>query len=186
MWEAMVPGSGDVGIWVNLAPSELTNDRLVEELAIAMRGTGVDPRRITLEITESSMSLDEQGAVRALRRLRELGVRVSIDDFGTGYSSLSRLAELPIDMLKIPKTFIDQLAVDDDANVVDAILRLAGSLDLVTVAEGIEQVAQAERVRQLGCGLGQGYLFSKPVRAGDVVGLLRAQQPARRAAIVAA
>jgi len=186
MWEAMVPDAGDIGIWVNLAPSELTNDRLVEELAIAMRGTGLDPRRITLEITESSMSLDEQGAVRALRRLRELGVRVSIDDFGTGYSSLSRLAELPIDMLKIPKTFIDQLTEDDDTNVVDAILRLADSLDLVTVAEGIEHVAQAERVRELGCGLGQGYLFSRPLRAGDVVDLLRARQPARPAAIVAA
>jgi len=187
MWEELVPEAADIGIWVNLAPSELTNGRLVEELAIAMRGTGLDPRRITLEITESSMSRDERGAVRALTRLRELGVRVSIDDFGTGYSSLSRLAELPIDMLKIPKTFIDQLANDDDnANVVDAILRLAGSLDLVTVAEGIEHVAQAERVRELGCGLGQGYLFSRPVRAGDVVDLLRARQPARSKAVAAA
>jgi EAL domain-containing protein (putative c-di-GMP-specific phosphodiesterase class I) len=131
------------------------------------------------------MSRDEQAAVRALTRLRELGVQVSIDDFGTGYSSLSRLAELPIDMLKIPKTFIDQLA-HDDTNVVDAILRLAGSLDLITVAEGIEQVAQAERVRELGCELGQGYLFSRPVRAGDVVGLLRAQQQRALPAVVAA
>ena len=131
------------------------------------------------------MSRDEQGAVRALTRLRELGVRVSIDDFGTGYSSLSRLAELPIDMLKIPKTFIDQLA-NDDTNVVDAILRLAGSLDLITVAEGIEHVAQAERVRELGCGLGQGYLFSRPIRAGDVVELLRARRPARPAVVAAA
>jgi EAL domain-containing protein (putative c-di-GMP-specific phosphodiesterase class I) len=187
MWEEMVPGAADVGIWVNLAPSELTNERLVEELAIALRGTGLDPCRITLEITESSMSRDEQRAVRALTRLRELGVRVSIDDFGTGYSSLSRLAELPIDMLKIPKTFVDQLA-HDDTNVVDAILRLAGSLDLVTVAEGIEQAAQAERLRELGCELGQGYLFSRPIRAGDVVELLRArqQQPASAAVGAAA
>src|SRR5262249_43279911 len=112
----------------------------------------------------------------------------SIDDFGTGYSSLSRLAELPIDMLKIPKTFIDQLD-HDDINVVDAILRLAGSLDLVTVAEGIEHVAQAARVRELGCGLGQGYLFSRPVRAADVIGLLRARQqpsPAERQPVVPA
>jgi diguanylate cyclase (GGDEF)-like protein len=185
MWERAVPGAEHIGIWVNLAPSELTNERLVEELAIAMRGTGLDPRRITLEITESSMSRNEQGAVRALKRLRELGVQISIDDFGTGYSSLSRLAELPIDMLKIPKTFIDQLA-HDDTNVVDAILRLAGSLDLVTVAEGIEHVAQAERVRELGCGLGQGYLFSRPIRASAVVELLRAQRPARPAVVAAA
>ena len=186
MWEETVPEAADIGIWVNLAPSELTNERLVEELALALRGTGLDPCRITLEITESSMSRDEQGAVRALRRLRELGVRVSIDDFGTGYSSLSRLAELPIDMLKIPKTFVDQL-VSDDTNVVDAILRLAGSLDLVTVAEGIEHAAQADRLRELGCGLGQGYLFSKPIRAGDVAELLlRARQPVRPAVIAAA
>jgi diguanylate cyclase (GGDEF)-like protein len=177
LWQELVPEAAHIGIWVNLAPSELTNDRLVEELAVAMRGTGLDPRRITLEITESSMSRDEHRAVKALKRLRELGVRVSIDDFGTGYSSLSRLAELPIDMLKIPKTFIDQLA-NDDANVVDAILRLAGSLDLVTVAEGIEHTAQAERVRELGCGLGQGYLFSRPIRAGEVLRLLRARHPA--------
>jgi EAL domain-containing protein (putative c-di-GMP-specific phosphodiesterase class I) len=105
-------------------------------------------------------------------------VRVSIDDFGTGYSSLSRLAELPIDDLKIPKTFIDQLA-DGGANVVDAILRLAGSLNLTTVAEGIEQVSQAERVRELGCALGQGYLFGRPIPAEDVGQLLAAEQPFR-------
>src|SRR4029079_18171168 len=133
-------------IWVNLAASELTNERLVEELAIAMTGTGLDPRRITLEITESTMSRDEQGAVRALRRLRELGVRVSIDDFGTGYSSLSRLAELPHAPLTIPKTFIDQLTEDDDTNVVDAILRLADSLDLVTVGERIAAIVHTRRV----------------------------------------
>jgi EAL domain-containing protein (putative c-di-GMP-specific phosphodiesterase class I) len=113
MWEETLPrpptsASGSI------SPQRAHERASRRELAIAMRGTGLDPRRITLEITESTMSRDEQGAVRALRRLRELGVRVSIDDFGTGYSSLSRLAELPIDMLKIPKTFIDQLANDDD------------------------------------------------------------------------
>ncbi len=174
-WQNVTPDARDVGIWVNLAPSELTNQSLVDELAAALRGTGLDPRRITLEITESSMSRDEQGGV-ALERLRELGVRVSIDDFGTGYSSLSRLAELPIDMIKIPKTFVDQLA-RNDANVVDAILRLAGSLGLTTVAEGIEQISQAQRVRELGCELGQGYLFGKPLPAEEVIDLLRAQRP---------
>jgi EAL domain-containing protein (putative c-di-GMP-specific phosphodiesterase class I) len=88
-------------------------------------------------------------------------------------------------MLKIPKTFIDQLA-NDDTNVVDAILRLADSLDLITVAEGIEHAAQAERVRELGCELGQGYLFSRPIRAADVVELLRARQPVRHAVVAAA
>jgi Amt family ammonium transporter len=175
-WPDSFPGAADIGIWVNLAPSELTHERLVEELALALGRTGLDARRLTLEVTESSMSRDERAAVTALRRLRELGVRVSIDDFGTGYSSLSRLAELPIDMLKIPKTFIDQLAGDENnTNVVDAILQLAGSLGLVTVAEGIEQGAQAQRVKELGCGLGQGYLFSEPVSEPEVFRLLRGQ-----------
>ena len=181
-WQDVIPDAADIGISVNLSPSELTNERLVEELALALTRTGVDARRVTVEITESSMSRDECGAVRALGRLRELGVRVSIDDFGTGYSSLSRLAELPIDILKIPKTFIDQLAGDEtDTNVVDAILRLAGSLGLTTVAEGIEQAAQARRVHELGCGLGQGYFFSQPLPATDVFRLLRAEQAARKA-----
>jgi predicted signal transduction protein with EAL and GGDEF domain len=178
-WENEPLGVSGIGIWVNLAPSELTNHSLLDELAAALRGTGLDPRRITLEITESSMSRDEQGGV-ALERLRDLGVRVSIDDFGTGYSSLSRLAELPIDMIKIPKTFVDQLAYND-ASVVDAILRLAGSLNLSTVAEGIEQAFQAERVRELGCELGQGHLFSKPLPPENVIQFLQAERAVRRA-----
>jgi Amt family ammonium transporter len=181
-WQEVLPDAANIGISVNLSPSELANERLVEELALALTRTGVDARRVTVEITESSMSRDECGAVSALRRLRGLGVRVSIDDFGTGYSSLSRLAELPIDILKIPKTFIDQLAGDEtDTNVVDAILRLAGSLGLTTIAEGIEQAAQARRVHELGCGLGQGYFFSQPLPATDVFRLLRAQQAVRKA-----
>jgi diguanylate cyclase (GGDEF)-like protein len=178
-WQDVHPDAADIGIWVNLAPSELTNERLVEDLALTLTRTGLDARRLTVEITESSMSHDEQRAIQAMSRLRELGVRLSIDDFGTGYSSLSRLAELPIEMLKIPKTFIDQLTANDkETNVVDAILRLAGSLGLITVAEGIEQIAQAQEVHQLGCGLGQGYLFSPPMSEADVFRLLHAQPTA--------
>jgi diguanylate cyclase (GGDEF)-like protein len=173
-WGDATRDAAEIGIWVNLSPSELTNERLVEEIALALTRTGLDARRLTLEITESSMSRDEQRAMKALGELRDLGVRLSIDDFGTGYSSLSRLAELPIEMLKIPKTFIDQLTGDDtDTNVVDAILRLAGSLGLITVAEGIEESGQARRVHELGCGLGQGYLFSQPIPEDEVFGLLR-------------
>src|SRR5262245_61551103 len=152
------------------------NERLTEDLALALTRTRLDPRRLTIEITESTMIRDEQRALDAMRRLREFGVRLCIDDFGTGYSSLSRLSELPIEMLKIPKQFVDQLAtVGDgkDANFVDAILRLAGSLGVVTVAEGIESPIQAGRVRELGCGLGQGNLFSRPLSEDDVFRLLR-------------
>src|SRR5262245_18337595 len=155
------------------------NERLTEDLALALTRTRLDPRRLTIEITESTMIRDEQRALDAMRRLREFGVRLCIDDFGTGYSSLSRLSELPIEMLKIPKTFVDQLVGENEnASFVDAILRLASSLGLVTVAEGIEHVGQARRVHQLGCVLGQGNLFSPPLPEEEVLRVLRASSVA--------
>ena len=173
-WQDTVPRASDIGICVNLSPSEFMNERLAEDLALALTRTRLDPRRLTIEITESTMIRDEQRALAAMRRLREFGVRLCIDDFGTGYSSLSRLSELPIEMLKIPKPFVDQLASEEeDASFVDAILRLAASLGVVTVAEGIELEAQARKVRELGCSLGQGNLFSRPIPEDDVFRMLR-------------
>jgi diguanylate cyclase (GGDEF)-like protein len=175
-WQDTVPRASDIGICVNLSPSEFMNERLAEDLALALTRTRLDPRRVTIEITETTMIRDEHRALAAMQRLCEFGVRLCIDDFGTGYSSLSRLSELPIEMLKIPKQFIDQLAADgdgDDASFVDAILRLAGSLGVVTVAEGIENPIQARRVRELGCGLGQGNVFSRPLSEDDIFRLLR-------------
>ena len=175
-WQDLVPRAADIGICVNLSPTEFMNERLAEDLALALTRTRLDARRLTIEITETTMIRDEQRALAAMRRLCEFGVRLCIDDFGTGYSSLSRLSELPIEMLKIPKQFVDQLATAgdaEDASFVDAILRLAGSLGVVTVAEGIENPIQARRVRDLGCGLGQGNLFSWPLSEDDVFRLLR-------------
>jgi EAL domain-containing protein (putative c-di-GMP-specific phosphodiesterase class I) len=115
-----------------------------------------------------------------MRRLRELGVSLSIDDFGTGYSSLSRLAEFPIESLKIPKPFVDKLVGEGaDEAFVDAILRLGDSLGLSTVAEGIEHRAQAERLRQMGCRFGQGYLFGRPAPAEELERLLYRDAKAR-------
>ena len=116
--------------------------------------------------------MGEDAAIERMRALRKLGVKVAIDDFGTGYSSLSRLGDFPLDMLKIPKPFVDKL-VDDaaDQSLVDAILRLAGSLGLETVAEGVERDAQAEILLALGCPLAQGFLYA-PALDGDFVGRL--------------
>jgi diguanylate cyclase (GGDEF)-like protein len=162
-----------LSIWLNLAAAELTNERLVDTLAEALKGYGVDPSRIVIEVTESGVIQGSDGALVAMRRLRELGVGLSIDDFGTGYSSLSRLAEFPIESLKIPKPFVDKLVGEDaDEAFVDAILRLGDSLGLTAVAEGIEQPAQAERLRQLGCRFGQGYLFGRPAPADEIERLL--------------
>jgi diguanylate cyclase (GGDEF)-like protein len=160
-------------IWLNVAAAELANERLVDTLAEALKGYNVDPSRLVIEVTESGVIQGSDGALVAMRRLRDLGVGLTIDDFGTGYSSLSRLAEFPIESLKIPKPFVDKLVGEDaDEAFVDAILRLSDSLGLAAVAEGIEHPAQAERLRQLGCRLGQGYLFGRPAPAKEIERLL--------------
>jgi diguanylate cyclase (GGDEF)-like protein len=169
-----------LSIWLNLAAAELANERLVDTLADALKGYAVDPSRLVIEVTESGVIQGSDGALVAMRRLRELGVGLTIDDFGTGYSSLSRLAEFPIESLKIPKPFVDRLVGEDpDEAFVDAILRLGESLGLSAVAEGIEHPAQAERLRQMGCRFGQGYLFGRPAPAEDVERLLYRESPAR-------
>jgi diguanylate cyclase (GGDEF)-like protein len=175
-------------IWLNVAAAELANERLVDTLGEALKGYGVGPSRLVIEVTESGVIQGSDGALVAMRRLRDLGVGLTIDDFGTGYSSLSRLAEFPIESLKIPKPFVDKLVgVDADEAFVDAILRLAESLGLAAVAEGIEHPAQAERLRQLGCGLGQGYLFGRPMPADEVERVLyRERSPGPQLALVPA
>ncbi|HEX4325030.1 MAG TPA: EAL domain-containing protein [Gaiellaceae bacterium] len=167
-------------IWLNLAAAELANERLVDTLAEALKGYGVEPSRLVIEVTESGVIQGSDGALVAMRRLRELGVGLSIDDFGTGYSSLSRLAEFPIESLKIPKPFVDRLVGEDaDEAFVDAILRLGDSLGLAAVAEGIEHRAQAQRLRQMGCRYGQGYFFGRPAPAEEVERVLYAELVAR-------
>jgi diguanylate cyclase (GGDEF)-like protein len=167
-----------LSIWLNVAPAELANERLVDTLAEALKGYGVDPSRLVIEVTESGVIQGSDAALVAMRRLRELGVSLTIDDFGTGYSSLSRLAEFPIESLKIPKPFVDKLVGEDaDEAFVDAILRLGESLGLAAVAEGIEHPGQADRLRQLGCRFGQGYLFGRPTPAAEVERLLYREPP---------
>jgi EAL domain-containing protein (putative c-di-GMP-specific phosphodiesterase class I) len=169
-----------LSIWLNLAPAELANERLVDTLAASLERFGVEPSRLVVEVTESGVIKGSDGALVAMRRLRELGVSLTIDDFGTGYSSLSRLAEFPIESLKIPKPFVDKLVGPaPDQAFVDAILRLGDSLGLAAVAEGIEHPAQAERLRQLGCRFGQGYLFGRPAPAQEAERLVRDQDSAR-------
>jgi predicted signal transduction protein with EAL and GGDEF domain len=174
-WQDAVPEGSNVGLWINLAPAEIIDEHLIENFELALARTHLDVHRLTVEITESSVIRDEHNALRAMRRLRDLGAQLSIDDFGTCYSSLSRLAEFPIEMLKIPKPFIDLLTSDQaQASFVDAILRLAGSLGLRAVGEGIEHLAQAQRLQELGCELGQGYYFSPPIAADEALRLVRA------------
>jgi EAL domain-containing protein (putative c-di-GMP-specific phosphodiesterase class I) len=127
-----------------------------------------------LEITESTLMDEVEIVATRLAELKLLGVRIAVDDFGTGFSSLSYLQRFPVDVLKIAKSFVDEIATEQrDARLVEAVIKIAASLDLLTVAEGIELEEQRGRLRELGCMLGQGYLFAKPMLPEAVPDLLR-------------
>jgi EAL domain-containing protein (putative c-di-GMP-specific phosphodiesterase class I) len=158
------PGCEHVSVMVNLTAAELENPLLVAEVASALAEHALPPEALSLEITESGAMLDPEATIERLHRLRRLGVRIALDDFGTGYSSLSHLARFPIDLVKIPKDFVDRVC-DDAAGrtFVDTILRLADALGLETVAEGIEQPSQASSLHDLKCRFGQGFHFARPL-----------------------
>jgi diguanylate cyclase (GGDEF)-like protein len=148
---------------VNLSVGELLHPALVDHVRSAVAAAGIDPSQLVVEITESQLLGDTVAAAERFRELRDLGLRVALDDFGTGYSSLSYLHSLPLDTLKVAKTFIDGLGRDDrEAGFVGMIVELARTLDLDVIAEGIETPEQLAAVRDLGATLGQGYLLGRP------------------------
>ena len=168
-WKLTFSGHERLAVCVNLSASEVLSAELHAEVASVLARSGLDAESLVLEITEGSAMADPAAALASLHDLRRLGVRLALDDFGTGYSSLSHLRDFPIDTLKIAKPFIDRLGHDDgDTTFTDAILRLAGALQLDVVAEGIERPEQAAALRRLGCGLGQGFLFSRPLDLQDI------------------
>jgi diguanylate cyclase (GGDEF)-like protein/PAS domain S-box-containing protein len=152
---------------VNVSNRQLEHDRMIAEVAAALEESGLPPHCLVLEITESFFIRDLQASVRRLQALRRLGVRIAIDDFGTGFSSLNSLSRLPIDVVKIDKSFIDALGTRYDA-VIGAVVEVAGAFDLSVVAEGIEREEQRDRLLDLGCRFAQGYLFGKPAHPADI------------------
>lgn len=157
---------------VNLSGKQLMRPGLVGRVAEILQRTGLEARYLTLEVTESVLAADVEGASTRLRQLRDLGVRLAMDDFGTGYSSLASLQSLPLDAVKIDRAFIARLSDGDDAAaVVAAIITLARTMRLGVTAEGIETVRQLERLRELGCTTGQGYLLARPMPADDLATL---------------
>ena len=150
-------------ISVNLAPQQLVGRALLGQVNDAIQRHSIDPRRLILEITEGGMMLDTVAAIANLTGLRELGVRIAVDDFGTGYSSLAYLRRFPIDILKIDKSFVDGIDGDDaEAALTHAVIRLADTLNLTPIAEGVERASQQKRLLELGCELAQGYYFAVP------------------------
>jgi diguanylate cyclase (GGDEF)-like protein len=169
--------AGPLLLHVNLSAHHLLRNDLAANVAAALRDSGLPPECLALEITESVLMHDLEVAIIRLHELKGLGVHLAIDDFGTGYSSLAYLRQMPIDAVKIDKSFVDGVAGGaEESAVARAILALAATLHLDTVAEGVEQPEQAEALAALGCHLAQGYHFSRPVPAADM-GRLALEQP---------
>jgi len=167
-----IAGARQIRANVNVSARQL-EPRFVEDVAQILRQTGFLAQLVVLEITESVFAAERPGVLEVLAALRSLGVRISIDDFGTGYSSLSMLRDLPVDELKIDRSFITALTKNGDAGLIEAIIKISHDFDLATVAEGIELEDQASRLRGLGCDTGQGFLLGRPGPPTAIEDLIR-------------
>ena len=160
-------------IAVNLSTRQLADPELVTDVKAILEATGLPPADLTLEITETALMSDPEVAINRLHQLKSVGVRLAIDDFGTGYSSLGSLQRLPVDTLKIDKSFVDGVARGTEAaGVVHALIRLASTLQLDIVAEGVEHGDQVRRLEELGCDQIQGFCFSRPLAPGGIEQML--------------
>ena len=166
---------------MNVSPVQFGSDHFDVQVLDVIAETGVDPSRLILEITESTLMGSQEKTERALARLREQGIRFSIDDFGTGFSSLSYLTRLPVSSIKIDKAFVAAMGEETpdhtpDKKLVMAMVNLAHSIDLQVVAEGVETESQFAFLQAAGCNLIQGYLLGRPMSAADLTRLLPAQK----------
>jgi diguanylate cyclase (GGDEF)-like protein len=164
-WNVAHPERPPISVSVNLSALQLVQPGLAQEIAEALRQTGLPPWQLSLEITETALLADVEVTLATLQELRDIGVRVSVDDFGTGYSSLAYLRQLPVDVVKLDRAFIAGLGKDPvDTQIVAAVLRLCKALDRRIVAEGVETELQRQTLSRMGCPYMQGFLIARPMR----------------------
>src|SRR5215213_1211841 len=176
-WQEQSPANRALTVSVNLSGKQLSRGDLGQQIKAILERTGLDPRSLKLEITESVVMENADLAITMLKQLHELGIELSIDDFGTGYSSLSYLHRFPVNNLKIDRSFISRMGLgDENLEIVRTIIMLARNLGMEVIAEGIETEEQLAQLRALSCGFGQGYLFSTPLAAESATDLLRQGQ----------
>jgi EAL domain-containing protein (putative c-di-GMP-specific phosphodiesterase class I) len=169
IWQTQHSGEPPLSISVNISIRQFQQEALVEMVDAALKKSGLAPETLVLEITESLMLQNTEVTIKKLQELKKLGIRLAIDDFGTGYSSLSYLQRFPLDILKIDKSFIDKISQSKEGiAVARAIIMMSDTLCLKTVAEGIEHADQITALQNLGCGLGQGFHFAKPLNQEDM------------------
>ncbi|HSD76313.1 MAG TPA: EAL domain-containing protein, partial [Solirubrobacteraceae bacterium] len=176
-WQQRFGLDGAVGVSVNLSPRQLAEPDVVGTVDRVLRDTGLAPDRLALELTETALLGDIEGALARIHALRDLGVRIVLDDFGTGYSSLSHLKRLPIDSVKVDRLFVEAIARDAGSRaIVAAVLSMAEGFGATVVAEGVEDREQLGYVTAVGCHYGQGHHFARDLTPGEAEVLLRAQQ----------
>jgi EAL domain-containing protein (putative c-di-GMP-specific phosphodiesterase class I) len=172
-WDRRHRRARDVSISVNVSTVQLTAPGLISDVQNAIERSGIAPSRVVLEITEGSLAKDPERTIEVLERLRELGLRIAIDDFGTGYASLSHLQRLPVDILKVDKSFVAALSNGGKSrDLLQAILGVGQALSLAVVAEGIEAQSQMTVLQEMGCEMAQGFLVGKPSPAEVAESLL--------------
>jgi EAL domain-containing protein (putative c-di-GMP-specific phosphodiesterase class I) len=172
-WQRLRGGGEPFVMNVNLSSRQLVRDAIADEVAAAVDESGIRASWLVLEVTETVLMANPVAAATALSHIRDLGVRVALDDFGSGYSSLSHLRRFPIDIVKIDKSFVDDVAhAGAESAIARGIIELGRAMNIQTVAEGIEVDEQAEVLRTLGCELGQGFFFAKPLAANAWADLL--------------
>lgn len=183
-WDRMQGTDVQFGMSVNLSAVQLQRDDVTEAVSSALAASGVAGNRITLELTESAFISDPAGTKAVLDRLKALDVYLAMDDFGTGYSSLAYLQQLPIDILKIDRSFVSEMMVDKDKRaIVRTVLSLARALGMKTTAEGVENVKIAQVLRRLGCSVGQGYYFARPMCEDEAYAFLCADRAVATASV---
>jgi EAL domain-containing protein (putative c-di-GMP-specific phosphodiesterase class I) len=164
----------ELDIAFNLSPRQLWQEDIADRIIRPVLDAGVEPSRLTVEVTESTAMTNPDRTLGILQELHDRGLRLAIDDFGTGYSSLSRLRYLPVDVLKIDRSFVRGVDADpQNASLVSAMVALASNLGMTAVAEGIETEAEWRALTDRGCPTGQGFLFSRPVPAQQILALHR-------------
>jgi EAL domain-containing protein (putative c-di-GMP-specific phosphodiesterase class I) len=176
IWQKTLPSERPLTVAVNLSSKQFVQLDLARQLEQILKETGVAPSTLKIELTESAIIDNTNSMIGLLLQLKSLGVQIAIDDFGTGYSSLSYLHRLPIDSLKIDRSFVSCMT-QDGTEIVRAIVGLAHNLGLDVIAEGVETLDQLEQLKALGCEFGQGYLFSPPVEHAEAEAMMRGLAP---------
>ncbi len=184
-WDGALGGLCGVRMAVNLSAIQLQRDEVAQAVDHALTTAGLSPDRFTLELTESAIVTDPDRIAGIMRALKDLGTTLALDDFGTGYSNLSYLQRLPIDMMKMDRSFVTGMLADrDKIAIVRAILSLAQALGKKTVAEGIETLELAQTLAAMGCDFGQGYYYARPLEAADALALMLSRQSAATASAI--